>query len=162
MTHQMKFFKPEDYLPKVIATFQNLQEQLSRIVPNAEIEHIGASAIKGAISKGDLDLLVRVEKNDFAESLARIQTIGFKIKDGTLRTESLCMLQSITTEIDAAIQLIEKGSKFEMFILFRDRLNNDPNLVEKYNQVKIDSTGLSADEYRSRKDKFIRSVIGDI
>ena len=70
-------------------------------------------------------------------TLTRIQKCGFEIKQGTLRTESLCMLVSDIDGVSTAIQLIEKGSKFEMFIKFRDRLNNNHKLVEEYNRLML-------------------------
>lgn len=47
------------------------------------------------------------------------------------------MLVSDIDGVSTAIQLIEKGSKFEMFIKFRDRLNNNHKLVEEYNRLML-------------------------
>ena len=159
MNDQMHFLEPKDYLPTVIPIFNQLKTRVQTAIPSAEIEHIGSSAIQNAISKGDLDILVRVMKKDFEKALTTIQNLGFQIKQDTLRTDSLCMLETQGYSINVAIQLIVKGSEFEMFILFRDRLNADPSLVEKYNELKMSSTGLSAREYRTRKSKFIESIL---
>lgn len=155
----MKFLKPEEYLPQVNALYAQLRERLTRHLPVAEIEHIGSSAIRGALSKGDLDVLVRVAREHFSDSLEKIQQLGFSVKKDTLRTNSLCMLEAIDTN-GVAIQLIEKGSEFEMFVKFRDLLNSDSRLVERYNRLKTDSVGLSAEEYRQQKSKFIRALLG--
>lgn len=155
----MIFLKPEDYLPKVNAIFDSLKNQVLLALPEVDVEHIGSSAIKGAISKGDLDVLVRASKDNFNEALEKILSLGFSIKEGSLRTDSLCMLVTDVFAHDVAIQLIERGSEFEDFITFRDRLNDDPGLVSKYNELKIDSVGLSPEEYRSRKSRFIEVVL---
>src|SRR5690349_16634427 len=35
------------------------------LVPGAEVEHVGATAVPGALTKGDVDLLVRVGEPEF-------------------------------------------------------------------------------------------------
>ena len=156
----MKFFKPDEYLAEVLSAYQLVQARVLQAVPFAEIEHIGSSAIHGAISKGDLDILARVPAARFTEALEIIQTLDFSIKEGTLRTESLCMLETSRYGIDVAIQLIEQGSEFEGFVVFRDRLNANPDLVEEYNDLKRRATGLSPTDYRAIKSKFIEKVLG--
>ena len=155
----LKFLKPEKFKAKLDSLFSEVKSRVLKSIPRADVQHIGSSAIKNAISKGDLDILVRVDSAIFDESLKAIQSLGFQIKEGTLRTESLCML--ITTEFgeDVAIQLIARGSEFEDFIRFRDLLNQDADLVEKYNQLKMKCEGLSPDDYRALKSKFIESVL---
>jgi GrpB-like predicted nucleotidyltransferase (UPF0157 family) len=152
----MQFFNPNDYQERVAQIFSEIKGRLTQVLPFAEIEHIGSSAITGAVSKGDLDVLVRVKNECFNEALAVIQSLGFSIKNGTLRTESLCMLEGPQ---GVAIQLIEQGSKFEMFVRFRDLMNANPDLVDKYNELKMNCLGLTADEYRVRKSKFIEALI---
>lgn len=159
MSSGMRFFNPSEYQQRAEQDFIEIRGRLSKAVPYAEIEHIGSSAIKGAVSKGDLDILVRIEGAQFAEAQAAIETLGFTVKQGTLRTDSLCMLEGPQ---GIAVQLIERGSKFEMFARFRDLMNAAPDLVEKYNALKMSSTGLSEEEYRARKSKFIEALLGDV
>lgn len=158
MPNGMRFLAPGEYQIRLEQMYQQLKELLMTLLPHAEVEHIGSSAIKGAHSKGDLDVLVRVTKEQFKHSLELIASLGFSIKSGTLRTEALCMLEGSG---ETAIQLIEKGSKFEMFIQFRDKMNAQPDLVERYNQLKLSCAGLSAEEYRARKAAFIESVLSE-
>lgn len=156
----MKFLKPEEFLPEVLVAYQLVHARVRAVLPSAEVEHIGSSAIQGAISKGDLDMVVRVPAVSFNHALEKIQALDFYIKEGTLRTESLCMLVTEKYGLDVAIQLIEKGSEFEDFIVFRDRLNANPKLVEEYNDLKRRCAGLPPDDYRAIKSEFIVRVLG--
>lgn len=155
----MKFLKPEEFVDVLNQIFATLKSRILQVLPQGEVDHIGSSAIKGAISKGDLDILVRVRPDKMTEAIKAIESLGFKIKEGTLRTESLCML--VTTEFneDVAIQLIAHGSEFEDFLHFRDKLNSNPDLVIKYNQLKIKSTNLTPNEYRIKKSEFIQKIL---
>ena len=154
----MHFLQPNEYQPQAERLYEDLKVRLSFAIPYSEIEHIGSSAIAGAISKGDLDVLVRVSKEQFADAITAIESLGFSIKVGTLKTESLHIFQGSN---NTAIQLIERGSEFEDFIKFRDRMNADSSLVEKYNRLKIICTGKPDYEYRALKSKFIETVLGE-
>ncbi|MBC7372086.1 MAG: GrpB family protein [Bdellovibrionaceae bacterium] len=62
---------------------------------------------------------------------------------------------------ELAIQLIEAGSEFEMFITFRDILLADAKLLKSYNELKLGCTGLDQTKYRARKSEFIQKVLGE-
>lgn len=155
----MIFLKPEEFLDNLNRIYSDLKIRVLEILPEADVDHIGSSAINGAISKGDLDILVRVQKSHIEKSIEQIKKLGFKEKQGTLRTDSLCMLFTNEFKEDVAIQLIARGSEFEDFIRFRDILNSNPKLVIEYNQLKIESEGLTADQYRLKKSLFIEQVL---
>ena len=86
-------------------------------IPTAKVEHIGASSVAGAWSKGDLDIYVEVDPAVFEETIGCLIKLGFREKEDTLRTSELCMLESIT-DAEVAIQLVCAGSKFKFFLDF--------------------------------------------
>lgn len=51
----MIFLEPEQYQQKCAQLFNSYQKDVSTLLPFTKIEHISASAIPNAISKGDLD-----------------------------------------------------------------------------------------------------------
>lgn len=158
MKNGMKFLPPEAYQNEIEVLFHKISLKLKEKFPYARIDHIGSSAINGAYSKGDLDILIRVPALKFEETRQSIELMNYQVKVGSLRTSSLCMLESLEHS-DVAIQLIEQGSQYEFFITFRDELNKDPSLVKKYNDLKLSSTGLSPEDYRSKKSEFIEKVL---
>jgi len=155
----MRFLKPNQYQPKCQAIFDELKPKLMSALPYARIEHIGSSAVPNAVSKGDLDIFVGVPHTRFNDSITLLEHSGFKIKEDTLRTNSLCMFVTDKYDFDVAIQLVESGSENDNFLLFRDLLKSDPKLVEDYNEIKIRSEDLSSEEYRTEKSKFILMVL---
>lgn len=82
----------------------------------ARLDHVGASAIPGALSKGDLDICVVVEASEHAAAVVVLQGLGYAIKPDTLRTPELCMLQAECAAPDTALQVVAAGSKFEFFM----------------------------------------------
>lgn len=155
----MKLLPPDQYQPIAEASFKAIADRLSAVLPDAQVEHVGASSIPGAISKGDLDVCVIVERAQFASYLDRILALGYQVKVDTLRTDQLCMLIPIAPSDNHAIQLVEAGSKFQFFLTFRDALRNDPSAVFRYNEVKRRAADQSEEEYRSAKSAFIVEVL---
>ena len=81
--------------PDWSAFFCEVANEIRQRLPAARVEHIGASSIPGAISKGDLDVFVGIARCQFStKHLAAARKSGFREKQDTLRTPSLCMLES--------------------------------------------------------------------
>ena len=157
----MHLLQPIDYQPAINSRFVLARAQIQRLLPNAVVEHIGSSAIPGAVSKGDLDICVLVGRSDHAPSVSILIGHGYTEKLDTLRNEHLCMLEWHNQDEEHAVQLVAQGSPFEMFIVFRDALLACPALVDEYNQVKLNAAHLSATEYRAAKSIFIERVLSE-
>ncbi|WP_371317042.1 GrpB family protein [Aeromonas sp. sia0103] len=50
------------------------------MLPKARVEHIGASSIPLAISKGDLDIFIGVESDELEAAVQLLTTLGFQEK----------------------------------------------------------------------------------
>ena len=155
----MIIYPPSNYQPLAHKVFDEVRTALRPLLPTARIEHVGSSSVPGAISKGDLDICVSVPAIDFEETLGKLQSLGYTVKVDTLRTEQLCMLEATRKDISLAVQLIEKDSEFEFFHKFRDALLADPQLVDRYNRLKLQFSPHGPHTYREEKAKFIRSVL---
>lgn len=154
----MKFYCAEEYQASCEKLFLQYQQRIKEILPNAVVEHIGASSIPKAVSKGDLDIFVGVDQADLEASAQLLTQLGFQEKVDTLRTPELCMLESRLGE-DVAIQVVAKGSKFENFLKFRDHLRANPKFVQQYNELKMSYKGLPQDQYRAKKSDYIEHVL---
>ncbi len=156
----MKFYEYETYITNLKPVYEELEKSIGDLLPLARIEHVGASSVEGCISKGDLDILVAVDQNQFEVSMDQIKTLGFYEKKDTLRTSELCMLVTDKYEgEDVAIQLIVNGSNFENFLSFREVLRSNKEALSQYNELKKSSISLDHEEYRNRKNKFISSIL---
>lgn len=152
----MKFYDQTEYQEKCAALFLKLQYEISSVLPFAQIEHIGSSSVPGAISKGDLDIYVGVDPQAHESAVLTLIDCGYKEKLDTLRTPELCML---VAREDIALQVVAAGSQYEFFIRFRDLLRNNPDLVRKYNDLKLSCIGFSEKQYRLIKSRFIEEVL---
>lgn len=155
----MKLLPPEQYQPEAHHLFETLRQELEPLLPEHGIEHIGASAIPGAISKGDLDVCIITPQGHISATIKTIKALGYREKEETLRTDQLCMLIPMRRGRDVALQVIEAGSQFEFFLTFRDALRANPGWVKEYNQIKQDASFLTDERYRLRKADFIESIL---
>jgi len=155
----MHLLDPGEYQPIAAQVFDELAREVRRLIPGCRVEHVGSSAIQGAISKGDIDVCVVVPGSQHPSAITVLEQAGYVVKCDTLRTPELCMLLSPHASIDTALQVIAEGSKFEFFMRFRDALLASPNLVKRYNEIKRNAAGLSDEEYRHAKSAFIASVL---
>ncbi|MFW1736504.1 GrpB family protein [Acinetobacter sp. ULE_I001] len=154
----MRFYLAEEYQPQCNARFAYYKTQINALLINAKIEHIGASSIPNAISKGDLDIYIAVDQSEFNDAIQKLYRLNFQEKLETLRTDQLCMLESLNGD-DVAFQLVVNGSEFESFIKFRDTLRQSSKLVQTYNDLKKRCENLDMIDYRIEKNKFISSVL---
>ncbi|WP_299128889.1 GrpB family protein [uncultured Vibrio sp.] len=154
----MKFYPAEQYQTACHEMFARYERDIRKLIPNARVEHVGASSIPSAVSKGDLDIFVGVELGELEDAIERLTTLGFTEKLDTLRTPELCMLES-TSGDDVALQVVANGSEFECFLRFRDKLRTNPALVQQYNTLKMSCEGWPHEEYREKKSTFIEHVL---
>lgn len=156
----MQLLAPADHQPRAQAAFEAVVRELALLLPDAHVLHIGASAVPGAISKGDVDICVAVNLASHAVAAARLQAAGYTVKSDTLRAPELCMLVSPRRDIDLALQLVASGSAFAAdFVDFRDALRADASLVERYNALKRQHAMEGPEHYRAAKSRFIESVL---
>ena len=60
---------------------------------------------------------------------------------------------------DIEPQVVVNGSEFEFFLDFRNKIRSNPELVLKYNQLKLNYQNKSHQDYLNAKSSFINSVL---
>lgn len=139
--------------------FERIEAELRALLPpSADIRHIGATAVAGCLTKGDLDLVVRIAAEDFAladQALAE----RFARNIGSKRTDTFSSFEDAETSPHLGIQLAIAGSEDDHFHLFVDALKAEPELVAAYNALKREFEGKSMEVYRTAKGDFVAAVL---
>jgi GrpB-like predicted nucleotidyltransferase (UPF0157 family) len=154
----MEFLEPDKVKERADLLYQKWKGLIESELPFSRVEHVGSTAIGGAITKGDVDLYVEVPPAEHEDAVKALENLGFRIKQDTHRDAELCMLESTDIK-DLALQVVARGAVYEFFIKFRDALNADESLVERYNALKAGCSGCSQEEYRRKKSMFIVGVL---
>ena len=150
---------PRHYQELATAVYEDAELLLSSILPDARIEHVGASAIPGAYSRGGVDICVAVPRDAFDESLGVLCEAGYAEHaqdDGVDRRATLVAPHG---DMALTLQLIESGSGHEALMRFRDALRADPTLLARYNAIKIESGPQGASAYAGAKARFFADTL---
>jgi GrpB-like predicted nucleotidyltransferase (UPF0157 family) len=140
---------------------QRVTAELSSSLPDALIEHVGATAVPGSLTKGDLDVLVRVPQSRF-----NLATAELKRNLAPKPANWLADLASFEAEPDGGVligvQLVVAGGRSDrLFLRWRDRLIQDPDLLQRYNEFKREHRDLDLPEYTEAKANFIERELGE-
>jgi len=139
--------------------FATLAADLIALLPHAEVEHVGATAVPGCLSKGDLDVLVRVARPQFDASAS--------VLDGALRrskrnasTAEYSEYDAAIADIAASVQLVVAGSELDdRFRRLKAILLADPVALAGYNELKMRCDGGSVSAYRQAKAALIDALL---
>ncbi len=147
----------------MLETLQRQTERLSRLLPTAEIEHVGATAVPGALTKGDLDILVRVQADDFAPSIV-VLTDEYAIHQPQNWTSTLAsFIDPAELHPEVGVQLVVAASADDaLFGPFRDALIGDPDLLQQYNALKRRLDGADHATYTAVKGEFVEQILREI
>lgn len=152
------FKSSKEYLERANKVFEDQKRRIQALLLNADIQHIGSTAIPGSITKGDLDINVRVSKNDFDKAIEVLKQLYDVNQPENWNDTFASFKDENNLGIDFGLQLSIKDSKYDDFTKLRDVLINDPNLVQEYNQMKQKYEGKGMDEYRKEKANFFQKL----
>lgn len=135
---------------------------LATILPEgAEILHVGATAVPGVLTKGDLDIAIRVPDADFEEADAALAP-RYTRDTGSIRTLDFSAFEAPAETPPLGIQLAVIDGPYDEFHSFAGALRANPPLVEAYNELKQLFDGQPMETYRAAKALFIQAVLDGV
>ncbi|MDP3727615.1 MAG: GrpB family protein [bacterium] len=158
-TMEMVTFKKSDEVrERAEQLFAEQKERLVRLIPSADIQHIGGTAVPGLLTKGDLDLNVRVSKEIFAPTVEKLKEL-YTINQPANWTNTFASFKDDTSFVlPLGVQVTVLGSLDDHFVKHRDALLNNPALVMEFNELKKKFDGKDMANYRSAKAEFLKRV----
>jgi GrpB-like predicted nucleotidyltransferase (UPF0157 family) len=147
--------------PLVDRAFQRHSREIRTVVPAATVEHVGATSIPGSVTKGDVDLLVRVPEADFA---AASEALGgrYAVDQAENWTAAFASFSEADGELPVGIQLVVSGSRVEAaFDTVKRELRARPDLVEQSNELKRRHASGDRDSYGRAKQAFLEDLLRD-
>lgn len=152
-------FRPLGELQDQVAQLrERYRGQLARLLPGADVQEFGATVIPGAITKGDLDLLVRVPPDAFYESRGALGA-SYAVHQLENWTPSFASFKAAAREPDVGIHIVVVDSPNDVLLRgSRDALLGDPALLERYNALKREHEGADPDVYWRAKTAFFEEL----
>ncbi len=150
---------PRHYQDVAMSAYEDAELLLTAILPDARIEHVGASAIPGAYSRGGVDVCVAVPREGFDEAMGVLSEAGYVPNAHWAGDDRRAALAAPHAGVALTLQLIESGSGHEALMRFRDALRADAQLLARYNAVRIAAAPQGAAAYGGAKAGFIADVL---
>jgi GrpB-like predicted nucleotidyltransferase (UPF0157 family) len=117
---------------------------------------VGGSSVPAALTKGDVDLHLRVPAENFSAAVAALQEV-YEVVHADIWQESLATFAvpaALTPALPTGIAVTPVGSEHD--VRFRrswQLLASDPHLVDAYNAMKLRCRA-RPDDYESAKSAF--------
>jgi len=153
-------FWPEPHFREKVATaFASEAAWLRTALAAAQVEHVGSTAIPGSLTKGDLDIQVRVRPVEFAAA-ERLLLVRYRRNTGSTPQEGFAAFEKPGSTPPIGVQLTAIGGEVDVFWRFRDVLLLRPDLVREYDALKRWFEGKPMADYRAAKDAFFDRLRG--
>jgi GrpB-like predicted nucleotidyltransferase (UPF0157 family) len=140
--------------------FERERARLVALLPTAEVLHTGGTSIPRALTRGDLDIHVRVAPADFASARGKLSGAYASYSRETWTDEFATFVRA-DAELDTGVALTAVGGEHDLrFLTAWRRLRSDPQLLAEYNALKEAHDGGSDDRlYRAAKCAFFDRLV---
>lgn len=148
-----------DLAPLVEPIVTETVARIATSLPDAEVHHIGATAIPGALTKGDVDVLVLVASESLSQA---ISVLGqqYAVKQRENWTAGFASFGDDTGyALPLGAQVVVRGSENDFLLYLRDYLTAHRSALEEYNQLKVEHAGADAQRYWEAKDAFFERIL---
>lgn len=142
---------------EVLYLFGRVARRLADILPDADIQHVGSTAIPGSLTKGDLDVQVRVAPAIYRtarETLFRL----YKINEGGFVADDATSFEDHSTVPPHGVHLTVIGGSCDIQWRFRDALIASHEFKQQYNRLKESFHTRPMRLYRDAKERFVLRV----
>jgi GrpB-like predicted nucleotidyltransferase (UPF0157 family) len=152
-------FVPEPLVrAEITRSFAQLRATLLPIVEGAEIHHVGSTAIPGSLTKGDLDVQIRVTEELFELLRSRLIAL-YLVNEGGFVGPDAISFEHKENNVPVGIHLTVMDGSCDLQQKFRDRLLASELLREEYDNLKRHFDGRPMKDYRDAKEKFVLRVM---
>ena len=163
-------FHPYDRRAPDVAKF--LKNNIESYLQETTIEHIGSTAIPDCPGKGVIDLMALYPKEHLGIVNDLLLAMGFQRqgKEFKNRFPDERPVMMGTYKYDKSYFLVyihiihEDSYEAVRFLIFRDRLRNDSELLSAYiaEKQRIIAEGVTdTDEYAEMKNSIVQQILGD-
>jgi len=147
----------EDLASDIDAVLADLRRELAVLAPGVEVEHIGATAMPDGLTKGDVDVNLRVDADRFDQVVAALST-RFDVAQSQNWTETYASFSDTCRGVPLGIQMTVEGSEDDFLLTLRDLMRADPELRHQYDAIKEANAPAGRDAYWRAKDDFLRRL----
>lgn len=155
----MRLVSADSLAPLVLAHLPEISKRLFALVPRAEFHHIGATAMPGALTKGDVDVLLRVDPGEFAGEIHALRRDFIVMQPENWTVAFASFGDEIAYPFPLGVQLVVKDSEADFLLYLHDYFTADAAHLAEYNRVKIEALARGGDEYWQAQNRFLSAIL---
>ncbi|MBP9669978.1 GrpB family protein [Candidatus Woesebacteria bacterium] len=154
----------QDYDATAPQLFEEARGVLQNLLPEAEIHHVGSTAIPGLGGKGIIDILIAIpDWKDKVEAGKKLMDLGFTHVHKEIAGRIFMSRVGDTVKNDVHIHLTYIGSPdYTNFLSFRDYLRTHPDEASNYLKQKhqwLKSASGHRQFYTASKNDYIAQIL---
>jgi GrpB-like predicted nucleotidyltransferase (UPF0157 family) len=155
------------YSKRFLEIFEGNKRKIANVLPEAEIHHIGSTAIPGIGGKGIIDILVALKSWDQkTKAIARLRKLGFIYANHEKKGRIFLAATQESGYQDVHLHLVLKNSKeYKEKLFFKEFLINNKSVANEYDQLKKqcarEAKG-NRQQYKKLKASFIRNILNHL
>ncbi len=144
--------------------FEKEKAKIKQVLPEAEVHHIGSTAVEGLGGKGIIDILVTLDDwKEKQEAVSELRELGFEHIHPEENGRIFLSRVPDTKYGDIHIHLVAKGNKdYIEKLLFRDYLKQNKEEAVRYQELKQEwerEAGGDRKRYGELKQSYIENII---
>ncbi len=138
--------------------FQTIQKRILSALPEAEVFHVGSTSIPDLLTKGDLDVQVRLAEANYQRA-HQLFSSWWELNLGGF-TEGGASFKDDSLEPDLGVHLTIKNGPADIQWRFTEVLKRREDMRREYSQLKRACEGeeIHSDNYLSAKDRFFAKL----
>lgn len=156
-TEKVNFIHHSAVSEKAEKTFLLHKTYIANRLPEADIQHVGSSAVPNSITKGDLDIQVRVKANLFPNAVQELSKL-YELNEGSTKSHTFRAFKDDVVP-PLGVQLTVIGSEYDFFWRFRDVLIMNDQYRKDYDELKREFEGRDMELYRKAKNEFFERIM---
>lgn len=133
--------------------------ELKVLLPDIIIEHIGATALPDGVTKGDVDVNLRVPAPDFVRTV-EVLSGQFTIAQPENWTPTFASFSDPSRALPLGLQVTVVDSREDFLVHLRELMRVDVSLRNEYQRCKVQSAALGARGYWEAKNRMLQEVLG--
>lgn len=153
----VSFKLSEDLQDIVERVYKEESKIIHGLLGDIEIHHVGGTSIPKLLTKGDLDVNIRVSQGDFKKTVDKLREHYFTAQISNWN-DTFASFKDYRLEIDFGIQVTVIDSSGDHFLKHKSVLLGNPKKIEDFNKLKLDFEGKEMRYYRKAKAEFLRSM----
>jgi GrpB-like predicted nucleotidyltransferase (UPF0157 family) len=134
-----------------------LEVLLTELLPACQVEHIGATAMPDGVTKGDVDINIRVSPDGFLPAVETLRSI-FPDAQPDNWTATYASFSDSSRALPVGLQLTVLGSPDDFLVPLRDFMRSNAALRHEYDRCKREAASLGPDGYWAAKNALLKEV----